>query len=288
MKLKTLVESLRDITTENVLYHGTTLEHLFGILDSGYLKGVFYTSKATEKDRELNYAKEIATARKSSITKINFAKDDSSKKAIKKSLSENIGCVMIHLYKDRVTSGVRGAKVKPIAEIPKRAMQEIKDFFEKLGIEYKKEYLDTLLNYYRYYAKTKKYANNKIGDSLANDIATMFHIDKEKFDINDVLYSLRDFDKFLIDREGEERFILSSNRVEGIPVDPRFMKIEFVENPIEEAKDIIDNALYYNIKFFGASNSKKDIKREMLEIINKNQEIFIKNKYYNDLIKWLQ
>jgi len=283
MKLKILIESLHDISTENVLYHYTNIQHLFSILDSGYLKGMDYNIKATEK----NDAKEIATTRKSTVTRINSIKSNKLKNFVKNNLSENIGCVMFHLYPERIVSGVRGVKVKPIAEIPKRSIKEIKDFFEKLGVQYKKEYVNFLLSRYRYYKKNK-YSEHELMPFLGDDIAKEFNINYRDIDLYAITGSIRSLNNLLIYRENEERFVLNNNKIEGIPVNKNFMKIEFISDPTKEIKRLIEIGYIGGIFNNNGSASNDEVKKRMLNTIEKNEQIFIKNQYYNKLIKWLQ
>jgi len=66
MKLENLLEALKDISTHNQLYHRTNPQGLLKILKSEKIKGFKYDFKV--KDNE------IATARKSSFSKIDKGK----------------------------------------------------------------------------------------------------------------------------------------------------------------------------------------------------------------------
>ena len=109
MKLKTLVESLRDITTENVLYHGTNFYSLLKILLNGYLKPSLY-------DISLTHKPELSTGRKGYLT----------------TTSPSIGIkgVMIHLYPDRILGSKehRNVKKTPIAEFVQAYYDDIERF----------------------------------------------------------------------------------------------------------------------------------------------------------------
>jgi len=277
MKLKILLESLRDISTENVLYHGTNLENLFQILETKRLEGKVYSVAAEDK---YGLRDEIATARKSIIT---YSMKTSNK--LSDVLSKNITCVLFHLYKDRITSGVRGVKVAPIAELVKDYTNQFKDEVEEAEAEYNKKYLDVLVSFFAD-CVSKKYTTKVIKQKLKEKLFELFDENANYFNLDYTYTIIKNIYNFTIYREAEERFILNDSKTKGIPVNKNFMKIEFIDNPIDEATTLIESYKNLNMDFYGYG--KKNIKKSMLTILNKNEDLFIKNKFYTMFVEWLQ
>ena len=69
--LDILREELKDISTQSELYHYTNAESLLKILESGYLKGQEYSTRACDKQKSL----EIATMRKAKISELKKQKN---------------------------------------------------------------------------------------------------------------------------------------------------------------------------------------------------------------------
>lgn len=101
-----LCEALKDISTENKLFHRTNIDAFVKMVKSNGLMGFNYGNRmAIDKDDK----EEIATGRKSTFTTV-----DSTKKYT--DLSGSIGNLEVILYIDRIKAGIRSAKVIPIAE----------------------------------------------------------------------------------------------------------------------------------------------------------------------------
>jgi len=236
MKFSNLLEELKDIPTYNVVYHGTNLNNLIFILNSGLLKPNFYATSLTNKP-------EIAVGRK------NFEIEDIP--------SLNIEGIYFVLYKDRILGSKehRGIRLKTIAEFPtdnldslksiKKRNEFIRNNYKNLLQDFEKINAKGLgFNQYKNYIE-KKYNIKTIEDE--DDFRLLFNIFNE-------------MPKQLMKREMEERFYFNKNKKEdrrltsyelikkinyGIKLSPDFMKINL---DIEKIKSFLKKS--YNFKIF--------------------------------------
>jgi hypothetical protein len=259
MKIKEILnEALKDISTENKVYHRTSVPILYHILSSGKLSSSFYPSNTyneINKEKIPHKQKEIATARKSTFSALdkNFGN--------KEQLSSNIGYIEFEIYKDRVKT-LRNVKIKPIAELPREAERYMMQKLVPIYGEYRnsKKVLLQLMNSYK----------NKLfdEDSFEEYASDYLDLNKDYFNINDLKILKKHFfnyQKFIKEREGEER--IQTN--EGIPLNPNYMKIRIL--------DSFKNELPKNW----------DLPKQFANLIKKNKDLFVQDKNYNDLLKLL-
>lgn len=279
--LDILKEELKDISTSSELYHYTNAENLLKILESGYLKGQEYSTRASDKQKSL----EIATMRKAKISELKKTKKWEE-------MSSSIGKVKIILYKDRIKT-LRNTYVKPIAEYPKSRLISYKrneDFILNLLTKkgFPKEEVKEDLKNFKKGNKTAldKYVNNskKILDNK----------DKKaiKYTIEDLNIESRYIAKFSQPkyREGEERIISKNNNPDIIPLKKEYLKIVLEKGVLEELTDqvIINNNFMldkndYNTTKRLFNNNEKLI--EFSKYLISHKDIFEQNNEYNLILK---
>ncbi len=288
MNFNNLLEELKDISTHNVLYHGTDFSHFAIMLRSGSIRGSSFLTKAFEKKD----IKELATSRKAGVTKIEAAKSDSEKKKLMYGLSGNIGAVRFQFFADRIRGNrqFRGVIIRPISEIPKAIMNEFREFLTSYNVyvddKHALRYFNEILKLYRSKKDiTYKQLNHLVYDNLNIDI-----------DPNDqgLFIASKRFDKFITDKEFEERFVFK-NSMGKIPFDPDLMKIEFLSNIVDEATEYFDDLVQDHFGEDWTSgevttlikNFKKNLASDLLTNIRKYDTVFIKNKNFSDLVVYL-
>jgi hypothetical protein len=261
MNVIELFESLKDIPTENKLYHRTKLSKLLLILTTGNLRGQMYWW-SNKKDRN---APEIATGRKSTFTNIDKGFSD------KYELSGGIGNVEFVLYKDRIKT-IRKTRINNIAEYPishktiidsdiekifdiPMGSPEINKIEGRIFRDYSKKVFD--LNekesFYRYLKSLFLLFNTK----TEGRVIKMVYVDSLKSELG-MLY------KSLQNREGEERV-----ETDGIPVSDKYMKIR-----------ILDGA-----KFSEISNFEAD---KLYSLINLKKDVFVRDANFDSFMKTYQ
>ena len=253
-----LNERLEDISTINQNYHYTNSDTLPKILKSGYIMA-FDCYPAKSIDGKNVY--EIATVRKSKDNELNALKktDPYAYKSQMNSLSARIGNVKFILFTDRIKSGLKNAKVKPLAELPKEAMKEIDsskknliDYLIKKGYEkhYVEKDIDKIVNSEEFYIK--KYERNFI---------EKYELSETNAPLWNLVFNVKKMRASTKKREGEER--ISLNNEKGIPIDERFMKIELLSG-FEKEINLGDDFISYFKKY---------------------DNLFVKNKVYNAVME---
>lgn len=279
--LDILKEELKDIPTASVLYHYTNAENLLKILESGYLQGQEYSTKASDKQKSL----EIATMRKSKVSELKKTKKWEE-------MSPSIGKVKIILYKDRIKT-LRNTYVKPIAEYPKSRLISYKrneDFIlnllTKKGFP-KEEVIEDLKNFKKgnktaldkYVNNSKKLLDNKDTKAI-------------KYTIEDLNIESRYITKFSQPKykEGEERIINKNGNPDIIPLKKEYLKIVLEKGVLEELTDqvIINNNFMldkndYNKTKRLFNNNEKLI--EFSKYLISYKDIFEQNNEYNLILK---
>lgn len=279
--LDILREELKDISTSSELYHYTNAKNLLKILESGYLKGQEYNTKASGRQKTL----EIATMRKAKISELKKTKRWEE-------MSPSIGKVKIILYKDRIKT-LRNTQIKPIAEYPKSRIISYKrneDFILNLLTKkgFPKEEVKEDLKNFKKGNKTAldKYVNNskKILDNK----------DKKaiKYTIEDLNIESRYITKFSQPKykEGEERIINKNGNPDIIPLKKEYLKIVLEKGVLEELTDqvIINNNFLmdkndYNTTKRLFNNNEKLI--EFSKYLISYKDIFEQNNEYNLILK---
>jgi hypothetical protein len=279
--LDILKEELKDISTSSELYHYTNAENLLKILESGYLKGQEYNTKASDKQKTL----EIAAMRKAKVSELKKTKKWEE-------MSPSIGKVKIILYKDRIKT-LRNTQIKPISEYPKsriisynRNENFILNLLTKKGFP-KEEVKEDLKNF--------KKGNKTALDKYVNDSKKLLdNKDKKaiKFTIEDLNIESRYIKKFSQPkyREGEERIISKNNNPDIIPLKKEYLKIVLEKGVLEELTDkvivnnnfMLDKNDYNTTKRLFNSNEKLV---EFSKYLISYKDIFEHNDEYNLIIK---
>lgn len=286
MKLKILLESLRDISTENVLYHGTNFYSLIKILKSGYLKPSSYAYS-------LKSSPEIATGRKGFLNN--------------RSPSTHIHGVMFHLYPERIIGS------KEHRDVKKYAISEL-SILNLRTIESFKKYNNLIKNHYKDIVKIfeKEYSkyNYQFDTTLLRDMFKKL-IDKvskkykdecsedDRGDLYTLFNCLVEEKKYKFEREQEERFYFNKkdkvtlSQVDtkyGIKVDPRFMKIGLDVKAIKK-----DVSLNYSLSLIDNEELIEKLKIvQKIELLNKLIDLFKQYKAvffeddYMDLMKMFE
>lgn len=279
--LDILKEELKDISTSSELYHYTSVDNLLKILESGYLKGQEYSTKASDKQKTL----EIAAMRKAKTSELKKTKKWDE-------VSSSIGKVKIILYKDRIKT-LRNTYVKPIAEYPKSRLISYKrnedfllDILTRKGFTIE-EIKEDLKNF--------KKGNKTSLDKYVNDTKKL--LDKKdkraiKFTIEDLNIESRYIEKFSQPkyREGEERIISKNGNKDIIPLKKEYLKIVLEKGVLEELTDkvIVNNNFMldkndYNTTKRLFNNNEKLI--EFSKYLISYKDIFEHNDEYNLIIK---
>lgn len=266
MTFRELLEELSDIPAVGKNIHYTNIEALYYIMKDGKIKGMVYNiaSNKAVKDNK----KEIATIRSSATYEVENSNKDFN-------LSDNIDNVKITLFTDRILAGVRNAKVDTIAEYPKTNINHSerirKGIKEKFGITLPKD--------------VSKYINRKTGElDLSPELFTsnkdpmfVMHFKYWKGAKESEFKETENGSK----KEKEERIVVGKN---GIPLDPRFLQIEFIKNPSKNYLEFFDTTL-------GNEADKKvaaTLCKNFLINYKKHEKCFIKNKYLTDFLKQLK
>jgi hypothetical protein len=279
--LDILREELKDISTASVLYHYTNAENLLKILESGYLQGQEYNTKASDKQNSL----EIATMRKSKVSELKKTKKWEE-------MSPSIGKVKIILYKDRIKT-LRNTYVKPIAEYPKSRLISYKrneDFIlnllTKKGFP-KEEVIEDLKNF-------KKGNKTALDKYVNNSKKLLDNKDKKaiKYTIEDLNIESRYITIFSQPKykEGEERIINKNGNPDIIPLKKEYLKIVLEKGVLEELTDqvIVNNNFMldkndYNTTKRLFNNNEKLI--EFSKYLISYKDIFEQNNEYNLILK---
>lgn len=279
--LDILKEELKDIPTASVLYHYTNAENLLKILESGYLQGQEYNTKASDKQKSL----EIATMRKAKVSELKKTKKWEE-------MSPSIGKVKIILYKDRIKT-LRNTYVKPIAEYPKSRLISYKrneDFIlnllTKKGFP-KEEVKEDLKNF-------KKGNKTALDKYVNNSKKLLDNKDKKaiKYTIEDLNIESRYITKFSQPKykESEERIINKNGNPDIIPLKKEYLKIVLEKGVLEELTDqvIVNNNFMldkndYNTTKRLFNNNEKLI--EFSKYLISHKDIFEQNNEYNLILK---
>jgi hypothetical protein len=286
MNFITLLEELKDIPTHNILYHGTNFYYFYQILKSGYLKGSeFYTTTDGEKKAEL------ATSRKAGIIHIEKTENNIERRRKMRDLSSNIGAIRFHLFKDRIVGNkeIRGVKVKPIAEIPKTALYGIKKQLEDY-----------------YHITDKKTVNNFINAGIeaiqtTNTVSQFIKKLEEKTGIKKdnsgyAFYNFfKNLKKYTLEKEFEERIVFKKKSTGEIPLKPELMRIELLDEIVEDVDDYLNDYVKENIEEHLSSSEitkmkkwlRGDMARIILDLIENKKDLFIKNNNYKKFIEHL-
>ena len=275
-----LCEELKDIPTDRRNYHYTNFPALIEILKSGQLLGNNYYTKSDKGDDD----------RKSELSTIR----DSGMKRLEKSeyvagdLSSNIDGVKFTLYTDRILAGVRGAKLSKIAEFPKQFLDNTK----WIKYEYKRRHGETFPT------------NRELKDKNFNSLWYAEKVEKDKTKVQDAKNLIDQYitnmkaasDRQRDSREQEERFVHDLRR--GIPLDPRFMKIEIIKRPRQcYWEDRYEPNLFKNPKDYTEENKKTanawrkvyNMASKDLDLLLKTSpELLVRNEIYGKLVSELK
>jgi len=290
MKFSNLLEELKDIPTHNVVYHGTNLSSLLEILKSGFIKGSEFATKINNKNKIV----ELATSRKAGVTKIEKIKDKKEKQKDLMELSTSIGNVRFHLYKDRIIGNkeYRNIKIKPIAEIPLTNKNDWIKRNKNMINKSEKEKIKDFDEAFKFYSNMP---NKELSDENAI-IFNTFLKNKLGFLIYSITYSfylaaMKDYYNYIINREYEERFVMPQNS--KIYLNKDVLSIELLPGIVN---DLLTGLQDFDILMSKLNNSSleknKEKKLKHLKVIyslfKKNEELFIKNKEYEEFISLLK
>lgn len=265
MNLKQLFkEELTDIPSNRQLFHYTNGTNLAKILSSGYIKSNDNYPSKTIQRKEVS---EIATMRPTKENEMNAIKKTDVTKYNKKveELSTNIGRIKIILFKDRITSSVRGASIKPIAELPKDEMKQIQEYKEKLikmyaKLHFKDEYKDLRKD-------LDRFINSKDAMEQARHLGGLNQKYKQDDNFSNFNYlnnSLKHLRNYLKpqEKEGEERIVFKFPDGK-IPLDSKLIRIELLPGALSEIES--DNTSF-------------------IRNLKKYNDLFVKNTTYDKLI----
>ena len=219
---KEICEELKDLDSNGpTVVHRTDIYGLYGILSSKKLKGSIY-SYSIENGKE-----ELCVLRKSvdSIVKRN-------QKRIEELSGGAAGGIKIYLYPKRITSSVRGTRIKPISEYNRVDMKEKEKYLTKLLknciINDKKTIKKVLEDFF-------KSADWKENSKRTKDFYSYFYnkyINKNLVNEDQIKYLLSSYFSFsqtlkknsgTKNREGEER--ISFRKENKIPLNKLLMRI---------------------------------------------------------------
>lgn len=311
-KLVSILEELKDINPVVKNVHYTDLFGLYGILNNGILKGQDYWYKASDKK---NSDFEIASIRNTSQYKYDNASDE-----VKKELSSSVSFIKINLFTDRIKSGVRGASVKPIAEIPKRYLEIDKK--ERRAIEdsidwflvskqiilpadmTKKMFIDGAMEILRKkdLFPDFKYFRDDIFDvgikafsiiakQLRKDGSIKVNLRKDG-NTKELLLKILDYNResannfnHIRNRETEERIVVNNKRT-GIPVNSKFMNIKILNFTDEKFKKDVK---YLNREWDDDNLDRKKGIGEFIQLIEEyaRENVIVKDENYYRLISML-
>lgn len=266
--------------------HYTDLTGLLGILKDGVLLAQDYTDKAVDSEKAL----EVAVLRRSI---------DSDLKRSKKGLGDltiNAGGIKIYMIDKNILSSVRGATKKPISEFykfferqNKESIKRIKEDFSKLFPITEKELSDFIIYALEKIKKEVKdvrvikelrYSDDVVLRIL-NEFKKKYNVPENKMEEigKEIFFIIRNssYVKYpYSSREGEERIVFKkpAKRNTGIPVSPKYMKIRIEEN-FFTYKKILEELYVYSRA------------RKLAQLIEKNKDVFIKDRafdrFLNDL-----
>ena len=286
MNLTNLLEALKDIPTQNQLFHRTNYMGLKLMLKDGFIEGYEY---------DIDGEKSVAAGRKAIFSKID-------KGVIpKENLSDNIGKVQIILYKDRIkgshlTRGIK--KASPEAELPRvgdkilnrelagtlfkkkfedlspQELSRLKKFIaltERLGRDITNELVDTMVKSKKQRASiinTERLMNKEKKLDVLYD--KFINVGKEttKSLVREILRNKAERDHIkTFGKEHEERFSSKKTKA-NIPINPLLMKIELLPGFTEEEADHKDQKSVDGLK----------------ELIKKYDKVFIHNRELHKLM----
>lgn len=281
MNIKQLLkESLTDIPSTNQLLHYTNSDSLSKILESGYLKANDnYPAKTIERKN----VSEIAVMRPTKDNELNAIKGMDTYGYNKKleNLSVNIGNIKIILFKDRITKGVRGASIKPIAELPKNEIKGIEKVKEEFISKYSKgRFRDE-------YKGLRKDLDRFIRSKTATEQARQYEMLNIKYkqtkysEFNYINKSLKDLRTYLKpeEKEGEERIVFKYNDGK-IPLNDNLMRIELLPGCLAEinlTSTLARGMAKYDSLFVDNAIYRK-LKKQVKEIYHSYEEADIKSK----------
>jgi len=241
MTTNQLIEALTDISKENNVFHYTNVFSLIGILKSGKIKAQEYPSNTTS-----NKKPEIAVVRKGAV----------SDKKVFSNLSASIGNIAITLYTDRIKASVRGASIKPIAELPFETKRRMSKMVSSDVIKY----IENNISKFSTEAKTIEVLKEKF--NLTFD-------EKKLYVLYRAIVELKDH--FAMRREGEER-------IHGdIPVNKELMKIRILPG----FKN--DWALFLPQTFLYGGKAK-----DAYYFVKNNEDLFLQDATYTRFLATLE
>lgn len=277
MKLIHLLESSR---VGEKLFHSTMLWTLYNILQTGVLRGTQYSMSSTGKEGECA-ENEICTVRQSTFNKVASTNDIFGR------ISGSTGVAIFEIDVSKIIGKVRGAKIKPIGELPRdnsiRLEKELGKFTSDPGTLIKR--------------LTKEIVASLSNLNLMKDHpAFTDHIDKilkkrlifkgkQTLSISADLATLISFQS--VKREGEERIVLGrSNKLGGIPV--KDTKIIFlpIKNAVES--EIEDWVFDYKQDSEKNKSPKEKIGIVMKMLKDPANTMFVRDSNFNKLMKILE
>lgn len=298
---KQLVESIEELFNEEVksgatLIHYTTIDGLLGILRDGRIKGSRLLPGGFIAQTLTNDPSEIAFTRRSH-DRDTRNKERGINPSTKASRNASVEEIRIYVNKEEVLKRVRYAKAGKISEMGKliadsdkrsKYLFDIENKFyksstgkEKLTkeeIQKARKLFKILMD--KIYGFLKKVEGVDFIDEVPSEDLNKFI--KEVYNIKDenisgglvsflsrylFLKSSNDFNAEYI-RTGEERIYFKKapdKDLTGVPVDRKFMRIRILQNATR-------------------SNEKN---KELYELIMKNQNVFLKDKYFKEFTEGL-
>ena len=212
---------------ERTLYHYTKYSHLTNMLRTGLIRAMKYpgTPEGTVQ---------IATVRPSMV----------NDKNIQQLSSGSIGGVRLVFDGAVLSDSIRGIKIVTIAELPAYHYQELLDL-----TKFKESKLDSIIQ--------------ELEDNDYEDVLFKYKLSKKK--IKEFIDIYKEYKKYIINREGEERITIKSDKdMDFLDLNPKYVKIELLK-PFP-SKTIVD------------------FKPELIKLIKENKKLFIENDIYKDLI----
>ena len=271
-KCKRICEEIKDISTERKNYHYTNFPALIEILKSGQLIGNGYYTK-TKIGKLNDDSTEIATVRDSGVKRLEKSE------YVARNLSYNIDGIKFTLYTDRILAGVRGIRLSPISELSRQLLYIKEDYKKMFGgkgsFPSEKELKDKNFNSLEYVTKNIK-DKSKIQD--AKNIIDQYIKNTELIKKSQIE-----------NREKEERFIHTYNNG-GIPLDPKFMKIEIMKFPRREFwENRYEPDLFSHTSVTKAWENVHDLASSDLDILLKSSpNLLVRNEMFKKIIYELE
>lgn len=316
-KFKLLIE---EVSLRSDVVHHTDLMGLMGILKDGNLTAFKYSTSSDPNHQEFSPSREreIAVLRRSVDRNIKREAEKNPDKGRERldSLTAGAGEVKIYLFNKNITSKLRGATQRPIAEYAKSHFEDFERFFENFYVAFSK--MNPEISYFKlrremkalgkrvglHQAKTNKWLTAESKYFLNELKKLMMKLDLK---IQNVNFKPKEFFNRVFGlvrpliiahssgdghREGEERIVFKNHKVGGVPVSSEFMKIRLLKNFTKsylmfiQTEDVRTARSAEKFKEKGDDALKEERLRRLREFrdnLEKYKEVFLINREYRSL-----